>query len=218
MSKIIGFLIIMGGIAGIYFVYQDYAAQQKLKNNHWADDLRLVIKSHSTDASAADAGPVSAAEETAYFRMLGVMYASERHGFSAGETVKNGFSGSGLRPGESKMAADLLMENYRTAKQLGVFNSTQNVLKLERGESPVCDAKGWEDEPLSLGHVLSPVVAPEASLSLANMVLMPRVMRDMQNEDLTGFSPELAKKWLSERIIKPETHSIIMEKLLAKKF
>ena len=69
-----------------------------------------------------------------------------------------------------------------------------------------------------MGHVLSPVVAPEAALSLANLVLMPKRMRDMQNEDLTGFSPEMSKKWLSERIITPESHQAILEILSTKKF
>lgn len=218
MKRIIEVLVLLGGLVGAYFIYLDYAAKHKEKNNHWADDVgRLIREQRSGSTMDAPDGRWFADDGT-FYRILGLIHDGERHKYSAGDTVKNGVSGSGLRPGEAKMAADMLLENHRIAKQMGVFDDLTNMLRLERGESPICQAKGWEDEPLAVGRMLSPLVAPEASLSLANLVLMPKTMRDLQSNDLQGFTPELAKKWLAERIITPESHQAIMEILSSKKF
>ena len=67
-----------------------------------------------------------------------------------------------------------------------------------------------------VGYVLSPLHAPEASFSLANLMLLPESARNMQTPALGTFSSEMAKKWLVERIITPESHQIILDQLLDK--
>jgi len=219
MSRIISTLIVAGGLAGSYFVYQDYAAKQKIKHNHFADDVRGLIQDHGAESQIGEGKDAPwFGNDGTFFRILGLMYDAERHKYSAAETVRSAASGAGLRPGEAKLVTDMLMDNYRIAKQMGVFDDLSNTLRLEHGEAPLSKADGWEDEPLTVGHVLSPVVAPEASLSFANIMLMPKSVRDLQNDDLTGFTPDMAKKWLSERIITPESHQVIMAILSAKKF
>ncbi|MDB6137205.1 MAG: hypothetical protein JWO94_277, partial [Verrucomicrobiaceae bacterium] len=218
MSRIIGFLIILGGIAGTYFVYQDYAAKQKDRHNRFADTIRGLIQDHGTGTQLDGQDAPWLGNDGSFFRILGQMNDAERHVYSVGDTVKIAASSAGLRPGESKMVVDMLMENYHIAKQLGVFDDLSNMLRLEHGEPPVSQAHGWENETLTVGHSLSPVVAPEASLSFVNLVLMPKCMRDLQNEDLNGFTPDMAKKWLSERIITPDSYQTIIDILSAKKF
>ena len=218
MSRFIGFLIIIGGLVGTYFVYQDFAASRKEKHNRFADEIRGLIQDHGVESKLASKDLPGSGNNGSFYQILGLMHEAERHQYSVADTAKNAVTGSNMRPGEAKMVMETLLENYRIARQLGVFEDLSNALRMERGEAPVSKAKGWEDEPLTVGHVLSPVVAPEAALSLANLVLMPKRMRDMQNEDLTGFSPEMSKKWLSERIITPESHQAILEILSTKKF
>jgi len=204
---------------GSYFVYQDYAARQKQKHNHFADEVRVLIQEHG-DSSQIGEGKDAPwyGNDGTFFRILGLMFDAERHKYSVADTVKNATAGAGLRPGEAKLVMDMLIDNFRIAKQMGVFDDLSNTLRLEHGEAPISKATGWENEPLTVGHVLSPVVAPEASLSFANIMLMPKSVRDLQNEDLTGFTPDMAKRWLSERIITPESHQVIMEILSGKKF
>lgn len=218
MGKIVSFLIILGGFLGGYMLFQDYAKGVKVRNNHWGEDLRGVVKAYSSDALAAVNDAPGVSDAVSYYRMLGVMNAAERHGYSVGDTVRTGFSGCGLPPGQAKMAIDLVLENYNIAKRLGVFDSPQNVLRLERGEAPLCAAKGWDDEPLVLGHLLSPVLAPEAAFSLVNVVLMPKCARDTQNEEPTGFTPEMARKWAAEHVITPDSLQAIYAAMGPRKY
>ena len=218
MSRFIGFLIIIAGFVGCYFVYQDFAEKQKDKHNRWADDIRSLIRQHASDARLDGKSDGWFASEGSFFRIVGLMHEAERHHYSVADTVKAACSGSGVSPGEARMISEMLIENHRVAQQLGVYDDLSNMLRMERGEAPISRAKGWENEPLCMGYVLSPVIAPEASWSLANLVLMPKGMRDMQTDDLTGFTPELDKKWLSERIIVPESHQAIIGALATKQY
>ena len=218
MSRFIGFLIILAGMAGCYFVYQDYAEKQKDKHNHWADVFRALIHEHASEARLDGKEEAWFASNSSFFRIIGLMHEAEHHKYSVADTVKLATSGAGMTPGVAKMVADLLVENHRIAQQLGVYDDLQNMLRMERGEAPVSAAKGWEDEPLAVGYLLSPLVAPEAARSLVNLVLMPKSMRDMQTDDLVGFTPDMSKKWLNERIITPDTHQAILTILAAKKF
>lgn len=218
MNRTIEALVIVGGLVGAYFVYQDYAAKQKEKHNHFAGDVGRIIREQREESQMEDQKGPWFADDSAFYHILALIHDGERHKYAPADTVRNGVTFSGLRPGEGKMVTDMLTENYRIAKQMGVFDDLSNVLRLERGEAPVCKAKGWEEEPLAVGRLLSPLVAPEASLSFANLVLMPKTVRDLQSNDLSGFTPDLAKKWLAERIITPESHQAILDILGSKKF
>ena len=217
MNRIISFLIIIGGFVGGYFVYQDYAKGVKANSNHWADDLRVIIKTYVKDGKASSDDVPGNSNSMAYFRMLGLIYDSEQHHYFAGDTVRGALAGSGLPAGQAKMTIDSLLDNYHAAKQLGVFEATTNILRLERGEPPICSAKGWDGELLVPGYVISPLLAPEAAYALPNVVLMPKTVRDLQNEQPAGITPEIAKKWLSEHLILPASHAAITAALTEKK-
>jgi hypothetical protein len=141
---------------------------------------------------------------------------AEENGYSVSDTLRKGVEGTSARPGEGRMISDLLNENYRVLKQLDVFDELGNLLKMERGQAPVAKAAEWEDEEVVVGYVLSPLHAPEAAYSLANLLLLPESARNMQTEALVNFSPEIAKKWLVERIITPESHQMILDQLADK--
>ena len=216
MSRFIGFLIIIGGLTGIFFVYKDYAAKTKQKRNAAAEEIRRVIKA-SLAAEDLDASEDPwFANEGAVFRILSYLHEAEKSSYNVTDTLKSAVAGSGARVGEGKLIVDMLSDNYSIAKKLGVFDDLSNLLKMEQGRAPTARAKGWEDEVLAVGHVLTPVLAPEAATSLANLVLMPATARDMQNDDLNGFGYEQSKKWLSEQIITPDSMRAITERLDSK--
>ena len=217
MNRIISILIIMGGIVGGYFVYQDYAKGVKATSNHWADDLRTVIKAYIKDANASSGDVPGNSNSMPYYRMLGLIYDSEQHHYFAGDTVRGALSGSGLPPGQAKMVIDSLLDNYHAAKQLGVFEVTANLLRLERGEPPLCSAKGWDGELLVPGYVISPLLAPEAAYALPNVVMMPKTVRDLQNEQPAGLTTDIARKWLLEHLILPASQAAINAALTDKK-
>jgi len=213
MNKLIAFLIIIGGMSGAYMLYMDYTSKEKEKRNPSADEIRRVITSTLKPQDLTDTEDPWYSSEAAVFRILGFLHQAEEQRYSVGETIKVAVSGSGARPGEAKIIADMLEENYSLAKKLGVFNELANVMKMREGLAPTAKAKGWEDERLVVGHLLTPVIAPEAARSLANLVIMPASVRDMQTDDLGGFTLEQSKKWLAERIIVPDSHRTVEARL-----
>jgi hypothetical protein len=110
----------------------------------------------------------------------------------------------------------MLEENYAIAKKLGIFEELSNIMKMRDGMNPTAKSKGWEDERVVVGHLLTPIIAPEAARSLANLVIMPAAVRDMQSDELAGFSLEQSKKWLAEHIIVPDSHHLVEERLNSK--
>ena len=210
MGKFFTTLILLGGIAGVFVVTKDYFASQKVKSNPWIEDLRKLIVKQSADEELTQVEDPWFADEGRFFRILSLMYETERGKYSAAETLLSAAS-AGLRPGEAKMVAESLLESYQLAKQLGVFDEPNNLLLMERGEAPVATSKGWEEEKLAVGHRVSPVLAPEASRSLVNLVLMPESLRDMQSDKVTSFTTDTIKKWRSENIITPESADAIAQ-------
>lgn len=213
MNKLIGFLILIGGLSGGYMLYKDYAAKEKEKRNPAAEEIRRIVSDTLKPQNLVDKEDPWYSSESALFRILSYLYKAEQEHYSIGDTIKSALSGSGARAGESKIIATMLEDNYALAKKLGIFNELGNVMKMREGMAPVAKAKGWEDEHIVAGHLLTPMIAPEAARSLANLVIMPASVRDMQTDDLNGFTIEQSRKWLSERIIEPESHRIIEDRI-----
>ena len=210
MGKLFSFLIILGGLAGCYFVYQDYAAKTKEKRNSAADEIARLVDLQCRQEVSAEAEDASVISEGNLFRIMALLKNSEENGYSTSDTLRKAVDSTSARPGERRMIADMLSENYRVLKQLDVFDELGNVLKMENGTAPVARAPEWEDERVVVGYLLSPLHAPEASHSLANLILLPESARNMQTAALGTFNQEIAKKWLVERIITPESHQLIL--------
>ena len=216
MGKLFSFLIIFGGLAGCYFVYQDYATKTKEKRNSAAEEIGRLVDMQCRREVTAEAEDASVISEGNLFRIMALLKQAEDNDYSVADTLRKAVDGSSARPGEKRLISDMLSDNYQVLKQLHVFDELGNLLKMENGSAPVATAAEWEDERVVVGYVLSPLHAPEASFSLANLMLLPESARNMQTASLGTFSSEMAKKWLVERIITPESHQIILDQLLDK--
>lgn len=194
-------------------LYQDYAAKEKERRNPSADEIRRVIAETLKPQNLAHTEDPWFASEAALFRILAYLHTAEQEKYSVGDTIDAALSGSGARPGEAKIISNMIEENYALARKFGIFNELSNIMKMRDGFNPTAKAKGWEDERIVAGHLLTPTIAPEAARSLANLVLMPVSVRDMQSDDLAGFTSEQSKKWLAERIIEPASQKIVDERL-----
>ena len=194
-------------------LYQDYAAKEKERRNPSADEIRRVIAETLKPQNLVHTEDPWFASEAALFRILAYLHTAEQEKYSVGETIDAAISGSGARPGEAKIISNMLEESYALARKFGIFNELSNIMKMRDGINPTAKAKGWEDERIVAGRLLTPTIAPEAARSLANLVLMPASVRDMQSDDLAGFTSEQSKKWLAERIIEPASQKIVDERL-----
>jgi hypothetical protein len=216
MSRIFSFLIIVGGLVGCYFLYQDYAAKTKEKRNTASEEIARLIDIQCRQEVTTEAEDASFVSQGNLFRIMAYLRHAEENNYSVADTLRKAVEATSARPGEGRMIAEMLSENYRVLKQLDVFYELGNLLKMERGRPPVAKAAEWEDEEVVVGYVLSPLHAPEASYSLVNLLLLPESVRNMQTDALVNFGPEIAKKWLVERIISPDSHQLILDQLMDK--
>jgi hypothetical protein len=145
-----------------------------------------------------------------------MMHEAERGKYNVQDTL-NSAAGAAPGAGQSKMIADTLMENYQLAQRLGVFDEPANVLAMERGDAPVATVAGWEDEKLAVTHRVSPLLAPEAARSLANLILIPEALRDAQLPGAIGFTTDTIKKWVKEGLISPVSAEAIADVVLPKR-
>lgn len=214
MGRFFTTLVIFGGIVSVFFVARDYFAAQKIRTNPWVQDMRDVISQTLKPSVEPDAEDPWFADEGRFFSLLAMMHEVERGKYDLESTV--GSAVNVAKPGVARMIADSLKESYQTAKTLGVFKEPGNLLAMERGDAPVATAAGWEEEKLTVGHRVSPLLAPEAARSLANLVLMPESVRDMQQVGSTTFTLETIKLWRKEELISPESAEAIAEIVLPK--
>jgi hypothetical protein len=215
MARLFGFLIIILGCIGVYFIFKEKVEEKKMRDNPWMHKLRPMIAEHVATKISADSAAPWYAMEGSFMTILCYMHRAVKSNYSMDDTLRGALSG--MKSGQVKMLSDALLKNYETANQLGVFDDPNNLVRMERGQAPVAKAPGWEDEKLVAGHLLSPIIAPEACNSLVNMVLMPELVRDMQTHEPRGFTLETVKKWREEGIITPESAKDMYELIEAKR-
>lgn len=207
MGRFLTTVIIGLGIAGLFFVAQDYFAEQKVKKNPWVEEIRYLITHAQEKEAEGSANDPWFTDEGRFFSLLAAMHETERTKYDLENTLMSATSGLPA----AKLVQESLLANYEMAKTLGVFNQPTNLLAMENGDAPVATARGWEDHKLAVGHRISPLLAPEAAKALVNMLLMPEALRDMQVVDAGGFTLETVKKWSQEKLISPESAEAIAE-------
>jgi hypothetical protein len=215
MGRFFGFLIIILGCAGAYFIFKEKVEEKKLRDNPWMQKLRPLIADHVTAKVSADSEAPWYAMEGSFMTILCYMNRAVKANYTLEDTLRGALSG--MKAGQVKMLNDALVRNYETANKLGIFEDPNNLVRMERGQPPVATAEGWEDEKVLAGHLLSPIIAPEACSSLVNMVLMPEPVRDMQTHEPRGFTLDTIKKWREEAIITPESAKDMYELIESKK-
>jgi hypothetical protein len=203
MGKSGGFIIVILGLVGAFFILKDKLAEHKDATNPWVTRLKPIIADHlAMKVDAQSEAPWYDGQSTMMATMA-MMYRCEQAKFPLDKTLASAVSAAaaGRKSGFQRMVAENLMDNFAAAKTLGVFKDPANLLRMENGDAPYAKAAGWEEELVVVGHKLSPIVAPEAASSLANLVLMPEIARDLQTHEVRGFTNEHIKKWREEGII-----------------
>jgi hypothetical protein len=215
MGKIFGFIVVALGLVGAFMLVSEKLALRKVSKNSWADKLRPLIAAHAKPVINSDSDSPWYAMEGSYMGILALMHQAREHKYDIEVTL--GSALSGMQSGQSRMIQEALQRNFETADRLGVFKDPANLIRMQRGDGPYAKSGGWEEEPLVVGHVLSPLLAPEAANSLVNLVIMPKAAQDLQTHDLRGFSTDTIKKWREEKIITPESAKDIYDMVLAMK-
>lgn len=98
-----------------------------------------------------------------------------------------------------------LKASFAEAKRLHILDDLDNLLSLERGEPATVMLPGWEKDKAVVGHIISPLYAPEAAQSLANFQLLPASVRDAMDEKLNPSMLDRARRFQSANIITRDT-------------
>lgn len=201
IGKTLSTLLVIGGLVAVYFIYQDFWRDELKRRNPWVERLTPLIRPHL--ARHVGTPEAEAATEANFLTIVFTAWRAGEEGHEMTETVKNAATAAGAKDGEAARISAAIAENVKNAKSFEVFSNPNNVMSLERGEPPICGAKGWEDELVVVGHQLSPVLAPEAAFAIPNLRLVPESVRDMETDQITIQVVDLARKWLSEGIVFP---------------
>jgi hypothetical protein len=203
MGKTGGFLIVLLGLLGAFFIAKDKLAERKENTNPWVARLKPIIEALAKPEVSADSEAPWYDGQADFMALLAMMHRCESNNFPLDKTFTAAVSTVGQRSGAQRMIVENMLDNYALAKTLGVFKDPANLLRMERGDPPYAKSGGWEEELVVSGHKLSPIIAPEAASSLVNLVLMPEAARDMQTHEVRGFTNEHIKKWREEGVISP---------------
>ena len=138
------------------------------------------------------------------------MQASE-DGYNATEAIHSAAIEAGASPSEADLITLSIWGNVQFAKKMDVFTDPKNPIFMERGEPPLAHSAEWESEPLVVGNIISPVLAPELVHALPNMRLVPKVVRDMADDRVDKSALDQAKKWLIAKLITAESYARVTE-------
>jgi hypothetical protein len=210
MGRILVFLLFLGAGYGVYQVFLDHKAKQKDERNMWPNKLAGLMALHSSKKLLS--GELLGSQES-FFQLLYMAYQIEQDDYPLLDTLKRGASLSGADATEAPLMAAAVLDNLTRARSFGIFQDPANLLKLERGESPIATAPGWEDEELVVGYKMSPLLGSELSATLPNMVIMPESVRNMQTDLTPPEAQTLTSQWLGARMISPECATAIREKI-----
>jgi|688.fasta_scaffold194822_2 hypothetical protein len=207
--KILGTLLIIGALFGCYFVYQDYWKEEWKARNPWVKRMAPLIRPHTLKATPSPTGGV--ASEASYIMIIYMAMQASEDGYNATEAIHSAAIEAGASPSEADLITLSIWGNVQFAKKMDVFTDPKNPIFMERGEPPLAHSAEWESEPLVVGNIISPVLAPELVHALPNMRLVPKVVRDMADDRVDKSALDQAKKWLIAKLITAESYARVTE-------
>lgn len=210
MKNLLAAILILAAIYGGYKMYSEKAAIERLEKNPWAARMTPLIRPRTAAQIAAGGADTG---DSGFFNILYFAWQAVESGYNDIETLKRASVAAGAGTSEAARIASAVHENLVFARSMGVFDDPSNPIRMEQGEAPIARGGGFEGELLVAGHVISPLLAPEAAWALPNLRLMPEAMRDMSGARVNKGLVDLARKWAADKILHPETPAMMSEVL-----
>lgn len=138
----------------------------------------------------------------------------EQRGDDVGEVLWNAIDdlpSRGTHPETGKMfdtagEVENILEQYRKAKELGVFDDVENLSKLRRGQNPVLKAGSDAEELVEWDHILPVSRVPELSHSPINLQITTRTQNRSKGKQLNAESLKKMDELLERGLITPEKY------------
>ncbi|MEY4483493.1 MAG: hypothetical protein RL693_945 [Verrucomicrobiota bacterium] len=189
-------LLIIGGLIYGWFALQKNRVENRAKA--WAAQLVPHLSDQPISADAQETARKAGAN---LYWILFYFDKLVMEGMEPGTVLIDACNQLNMPDEKAAILRVNLLANYETAKKYQIFDDITNVVKLEQGTPPLMKMSGWEDEPVALGYIVPPSIAPEAAGALANLTLMPAFVNDVQNDRITTTVLEQARTMEKAKII-----------------
>lgn len=199
--KFLSVVLLIACVIYGYFNIPPYL--QKRHDHYWAAPLAAHLEKQTKGVLRT--GKPNEPDEANFFWILFYLNKAEVAGEDLSNLVGNASTEAELGDSLTSLIKDTLLANYAAAKKMRLFEDTTNVVKLEQGEPALVKLAGWEEMKVAVGQVISPSLAPEAANSLPNLLIMPTLVRDAQNDLVTAALLERANTFESAGVIKRES-------------
>jgi hypothetical protein len=100
--------------------------------------------------------------------------------------------------------------SFTTANNFKVFDDPDNLINMERGESPIIADSNWKGEKLALLPIVPPLLEPEVAKSLANLVLVPEIVRNATPQTVTAAAVERSYLLMNHHLATRESHDRVV--------
>ncbi|MCE9520350.1 MAG: hypothetical protein K8R87_12460 [Verrucomicrobia bacterium] len=179
MRIILTLLIIAGLIAG-YFKFETW--RQERTEKYWAGECRKWMEPLTREREK----PVPLVpDEAAFFKLIYFLQKAKIAGVDLPKMIAAACVQLELPEEAGQVISKNVEESYEKAQKLQLLDDMVNMINLERGEAALIKSPGWLDEKVAVGQVVPVALAPEAACHLANLQLMPAVVRDAQGNTVT---------------------------------
>jgi hypothetical protein len=180
--------VIAGAVAGWLLIKQNRLEHEQ---RFWMGELRQHMKNFQGPTASRSLLP----DEVSFHHLLSFLHKAEASGVDMDKMISDACQDMGLDDSTTSLIRDGLNNDIKMAKKLQLFDDQVNLINLEHGEPAIVGAPGFRGEKTAVAQIISPVYAPEASQSLANLILVPASVRDAWGDITDGietFAHELA--------------------------
>jgi hypothetical protein len=177
--KIVFVIVLL--VAG-YFWYDRW--QSKTEGTDRMDQILTLIEENKNLPASASG---KRAGESLY-RVLALLRSFEKSsdeslGVMLDDMFKKAVEAERLTNDEVPVLDAAINANLKVCRELGVFED-DGMTMMEAGRPPTIRSGPFSRDKLIIGHLVPPLIAPEAKKHFANLVLTPESVFALQNEDI----------------------------------
>ena len=170
MRTFLPILLICGLVAG-YFSYKKWRTKQT--ERYWADQFRAHVEPFNGRSGGSDLFP----DEAAFFRLIYFIDHAEKQGVDVPKMMDQGCELMGFDFDGAATIKQGVQDNMNQARKFGILEGISDLLSLEKGDAPTISSGDWAGQKIVVGQKVSPVLASESALHIANLQLMPEIIR-----------------------------------------
>jgi len=203
MRFILVLLIIAGIIAG-YILFQKDVKEKE--SHYWMTQCKSQLSNFVGPGASRSLDP----DEASLFKILLFLHKTQHDGMDISQMITDACSELNLDDSAASLIKDSLMNDLASANDLKVFDDPANLMNLEHGETAIIAAPSWKGEKLVVIQIVPPLLAPEAAQCLANLVIVPEVVRDAWTQEITPYTVERSSILMGKRFITRESHERVV--------